>query len=197
VARAVAAAESAQTTCIPGRSPRNAWRHSSTSPAARASRPDRVSHGGTEAQRHRGGGAEGRGQRGREEERTRAPASRALRTAHVRTEDPTLFSVPPCSHSPPPPKPQHKIARVVRAGHSSDGASRPNQVSHGGTEARRKRGREPRPLIRCARRTFEPKTQPSSPCLRVSVRDLLLERSTRTEAEVMSARQTQSAERIT
>jgi hypothetical protein len=60
------------------------------------------------------------------------------------------------------------------------------------TEARRQRGREAWPFIRCARRASEPKERCSSPRLRASVRELLIESSTTTEAKPMSARQTES-----
>jgi hypothetical protein len=63
------------------------------------------------------------------------------------------------------------------------------------TEARRRRGRErrgARSSTCLTRRASEPKERRSSPCLRASVRELLIESSTPTEAEIMSARQTEA-----
>ncbi len=60
------------------------------------------------------------------------------------------------------------------------------------TEARRHRGGRAWSYICCARRASEPMERCSSPCLRASVRELLIERSTTTEAESTSARQTES-----
>ena len=59
------------------------------SDAARASRPDQVSHGGTEAQRQRG------------------LASHPLRAARVRTEGAMFLSVPPCLRERLPHRTQH------------------------------------------------------------------------------------------
>ena len=87
---------------------------------------------------------------------------------------------------------QHAERMMSAVDSTTARAGRPDQVSHGGTEAQRKRGLASHPLRAARVRTEGAMFLSVPPCLRASVRDFLIERSTPPGAETMSARQTES-----